>query len=58
MPRAKTSKHDQPMAPESGAPAGTETKVDDAEKNGGVVVATAEKEEAPAPRNQLPRVRR
>jgi transcription termination factor Rho len=54
MPRAKTSKQDEPKAPESGAPAETETKMDDAEKNGGVVVATAEKEEAPAPRNQLP----
>ena len=54
MPRAKTSKHDEPKAPESGALAETETKAEDAEKNGGVVVATAEKEEAPAPRNQLP----
>ena len=54
MPRAKTSKHDEPRATEPGASVETETKVDDAEKNGGIAVATAEKEEAPAPPNQLP----
>jgi transcription termination factor Rho len=61
MPRAKTShgrpgpvKSDEPKAPESSAPAETEVKTEDPEKNGGVAVATAEKDEAPAPRNQLP----
>jgi transcription termination factor Rho len=61
MPRAKTShgrtgpvKSDEPKAPESAAPSETEVKAEDVEKNGGVAVATAEKDEAPAPRNQLP----
>ena len=54
MPRAKTSKNDEPKAPEPSAPAETETKAEDVEKNGGVAVATAEKDEGLAPRNQLP----
>ncbi len=61
MPRAKTSpekiaagKSDEPKAPEPTAPAETETKAEDVEKNGGVAVATADKDEAPASRNQLP----
>jgi len=61
MPRAKTShgrtgpvKSDELKAPESSAPPEAETKVEDLEKSGGVAVATAEKDEAPAPRNQLP----
>src|ERR1043166_672982 len=60
MPRAKTSpertgssKNDEPRPDTAAAPAETETKVDDVEKNGGVAVAT-EKEEAPAARNVLP----
>ena len=40
--------------PSSSAPAETETKAEDVEKNGGVAVVTAEKDETPAPHNQLP----
>jgi transcription termination factor Rho len=61
MPRAKTShgktgpvKSDEPKAPEPGAPPLTEVKAEDVEKNGAVAVATAERDESPAPRNQLP----
>ena len=61
MPRAKTSpertgagKSDEPKATASSVPVEAETKPDDVEKNGGVAVATAEKDEAPAARNELP----
>jgi transcription termination factor Rho len=61
MPRAKTSpdkagggKHEEPKATELSAPAETGPKVEDIEKNGGVAVVTAEKDEAPTAPNQLP----
>jgi transcription termination factor Rho len=60
MPRVKTNpekngavKSDEPKATVDSAAVATEMKADDAEKNGGVAVAT-EKEEAPAARNELP----
>jgi transcription termination factor Rho len=60
MARARTShdrtgatKTEEPKAPDTSLPA--EPKPEEVEeKNGAVAVAAAEKEEAPAPRNQLP----
>jgi transcription termination factor Rho len=61
MPRAKTSpekigprKSDEPKAAATDTAVDAQTKLDDAQKSGGVALATAEKEDVPAARNELP----
>ena len=54
MPRGKSHRTDEPKASAPSEHAAPETKPDDLEKNGGVAVATAEKEETPGTPNDLP----
>src|ERR1039458_7913683 len=61
MPRTKTSpekngprKSGELKAAATGTAVETEAKLDDAQKSGGVALATAEKEDVPAARNELP----